>query len=145
MLTPDFLFSLANPAALLGWALLVLAPRWRVTHAVVHSGALPLGLAAAYAVLIGSHYLGPQAGRGGFDSLAHVAALFDDPWALLAGWVHYLCFDLTVGAWEARDARRRSLPHWLLVPCLLLTFLFGPVGLLLYHGIRRAYPQPALT
>ena len=64
MLTPDFLFSLANPVALLGWALLVLAPRWRGTRAVVLSGALPLLLAAAYAVLIAAHYAGAARRRG---------------------------------------------------------------------------------
>lgn len=138
MLTPDFLFSLANPLALLAWALLVLAPRWRVTRTLVLSGAWSLGLAAAYAVLIGAHYLGAHGGEGGFSSLAQVAALFRDPWALLAGWLHYLCFDLFTGAWEVRDAQRRGVPHWALVPALLLTFLFGPVGLLVYFGVRRA-------
>ena len=143
MLTPDFLFTLANPVALLGWALLLLAPRWRGTRAVVLSGALPLLLAAAYAGLIAAHYLGPHGSEGGFQSLDDVAALFRDRWALLAGWVHYLCFDLFTGAWEARDAQRRGVPHLLLVPCLLLTFLFGPVGLLLYFGVRSRYPAPA--
>jgi hypothetical protein len=136
---PDQLFSIANTVALLGWALMVLAPRWRVTQAVVLSGALPLVLAVAYALLIGSHYLGPHASEGGFNSLAEVATLFRDPWGLLAGWVHYLCFDMSIGIWESLDTRRRGLPHLLLVPCLLLTFLFGPVGLLLYSLVRRFY------
>ncbi|MFD1470635.1 ABA4-like family protein [Hymenobacter caeli] len=139
MPTPDFLFSLANPAALLGWALLVLAPRWRGTRALVLSGALPLGLAVAYTGLIAAHYLGPHGGEGGFGSLAQVAALFRDPWALLAGWVHYLCFDLAVGAWEVRDAQRRGVPHGALAPCLALTFMLGPLGLLLYCGVRRFF------
>jgi hypothetical protein len=52
-ITPDLLFSLANALALVGWALLVLAPRWRFTERLVLSGAWPLGLAALYAVLIG--------------------------------------------------------------------------------------------
>ncbi|QNH63473.1 ABA4-like family protein [Hymenobacter sediminicola] len=143
LLTPDFLFSLANPVAMLGWALLVLAPRWSFTRRLVLSGALPLVLAAAYALLIGSHYLGPHASEGGFSSLQQVAALFRSPWALLAGWVHYLCFDLGMGIWESLDARRRGVPHLLLVPCLLLTFLFGPVGLLLYALVRRFYPRAA--
>jgi len=137
--TPDFLFSLANPVAMLGWALLVLAPHWMGTRRVVLSGALPLVLAVAYALLIGSHYLGPHASEGGFSSLQEVAALFRSPWALLAGWVHYLCFDLSIGIWESLDARRRGVPHLLLVPCLLLTFLFGPAGLLLYAVGRRFY------
>ena len=144
MLTPDFLFSLANPLALLGWALLVLAPRWRLTKLLVLSGAWSLGLALAYAALITTHYLGGHGAEGGFGSLAQVAALFQDPWALLAGWVHYLCFDLFVGAWEARDAQRRGVPHAALVPALGLTFLFGPVGLLVYFGVRRFFGQKSL-
>ncbi|TGD79839.1 ABA4-like family protein [Hymenobacter wooponensis] len=139
LLAPDPLFSLANTVALLGWALLVVAPRWRFTQATVLSGALPLVLAVAYALLIGSHYLGPHASEGGFNSLAEVAALFRDSWGLLAGWVHYLCFDMSIGIWESLDARRRGVPHLLLVPCLVLTFLFGPVGLLLYSLLRRFY------
>jgi hypothetical protein len=117
-INPDHLFALANPLAMLGWVLLVLAPRWRFTQALVLSGAWSLGLAVA------------------FGSLAQVAALFQDPWALLAGWVHYLCFDLFVGAWEVRDAQQRGLPHGAVVPALVLTFLFGPVGLLVYFGVR---------
>jgi hypothetical protein len=141
MLTPDFLFTLANPLAMLGWALLVLAPRWRITNRLVLSGAWSAGLAAAYAILITAHYLGPHGGAGGFGSLGQVAALFQDPWALLAGWVHYLSFDLFVGAWEARDAQRRGVPHGALVPALGLTFLIGPVGLLVYFGVRRFFGQ----
>ena len=144
MLTPDLLFSVANSVAMVGWALLVLAPRWRGTRAVVLSGALPLLLAAAYVALIGYQTVAHPAPGAGFGSLAEVAALFRQPWALLAGWVHYLCFDLAVGAWETRDAHRRGVPHWALVPCLLATFMLGPLGLLLYSGVRRFFrPAPA--
>ncbi|QJX45510.1 DUF4281 domain-containing protein [Hymenobacter taeanensis] len=139
LLAPDSLFSVANTVALLGWGLLLVAPRWRATRRLVLSGALPLLLAVAYALLISSHYLGPHSSEGGFNSLAEVAALFQDPWGLLAGWVHYLCFDMSIGIWESLDARRRGVPHLLLVPCLLLTFLFGPVGLLLYSLLRHFY------
>jgi hypothetical protein len=145
MLTPDFLFTLANALALPAWALLGLAPRWRFTKLLVLSGAWPAALAVAYAVLITTHYLGAHGGEGGFASLGQVAALFANPWALLAGWVHYLCFDLFVGAWEARDAQQRGVPHWALVPALGLTFLFGPVGLLVYFGMRRVFGKELLA
>ncbi len=58
--------------------------------------------------------------------------LFTDRWLVLAGWVHYLAFDLFIGSWQVRDARRNRVPFVLVVPCLVLTFLFGPIGLLLY-------------
>ena len=73
---------------------------------------------------------------GGSGSLAEVSRLFENPYLLLAGWVHYLAFDLFIGAWEVRDARRLGIPHLLVVPCLGLTFILGPVGLLLYLGLR---------
>ena len=63
-------------------------------------------------------------------------SLFANPWLLLAGWVHYLAFDLFIGAWQVRDAKRTGLSHLLVVPCLVLTFLFGPIGLLLYLALR---------
>ncbi len=56
--------------------------------------------------------------------------------AVVAGWIHYLVFDLFVGAWEVRDARRRGVNHLAVVPCLLLTLLLGPIGLMLYLAIR---------
>ncbi len=75
--------------------------------------------------------------RGGFSSLHGVAELFSNPWLLLAGWVHYLAFDLFVGTWEVRDSLERGVPRLLVVPCLLLTFMLGPVGFLTYHVTRR--------
>ena len=65
-------------------------------------------------------------------------ALFTSPFAVLAGWVHYLAFELFVGAWEVRDARRRNVPHLLVVPCLALTLMLGPAGLMSYLMLRFA-------
>jgi hypothetical protein len=67
-----------------------------------------------------------------------VAALFENHWLLLAGWVHYLAFDLFIGSWEVRDAAKNGIAHWMVIPCLVLTFLFGPIGLLLYFLLRVA-------
>ena len=50
---------------------------------------------------------------------------------------------MAVGAWESRDAQRRGVPHLLLLPCLVATFMLGPLGLLLYAAVRRRYPRPA--
>ena len=72
-----------------------------------------------------------------------VAALFANPWLLLAGWIHYLAFDLLVGTWEARDARERGVHHLALVPCLFLTFMFGPAGWLTYLGVRMLSARTA--
>lgn len=131
---PEALFSLASTAVLPGWLLLAFLPRWRHTARLVCAVVIPGLLAVLYAAVIATRWGGAE---GGFSSLADVQKLFADPWLLLAGWVHYLVFDLFIGAWEVRDAQRLRIPHLVVVPCLVLTFLFGPVGLLLY-GIVRA-------
>jgi hypothetical protein len=61
---------------------------------------------------------------------------FSVPHIVVAGWIHYLIFDLFVGAWETRDAQRRGIPHVLVLPCLIATWMIGPVGLLLYVLLR---------
>ncbi len=122
------LFRLSGAVVLPCWLLLLVAPRWRVTQ-LLATFVAPLIIAGVYVALLVSHKPLPGAG---FNSLAQVSVLFRSPYALLAGWVHYLAFDLFTGAWEARDAKRIGISPWLMAPCLLLTFLFGPAGLALY-------------
>lgn len=140
-MTVHSLFEILNFTALAGWLALVLFPsrRWAST---VLPFALPALLGAVYTVLLAVSLPGSE---GSFSSLAGVQAFFADPRALLAGWVHYLAFDLFIGGWEVRDARGRGIPHLLVVPALVLTFLAGPVGLLLYLAIRRFVPARAVA
>ena len=129
---PQTLFSASGKLAMGGWALLVFAPRWRWSQRIA-SVVIPLTLAIVYLVLIVLYF---AKSSGGFGTLAQVTQLFQNPWLLLAGWIHYLAFDLFLGAWQARRAQRFGIPHLLVVPCLLLTFLFGPIGFLVFWAIR---------
>ena len=135
-MTLDQIFFAANGAALLGWLLLIFAPRWQFTRIVVLSGAMSLLLAALYLGLFALH---AGEGEGGFGSLPEVVELFRRPEMVLIGWVHYLSFDLFVGAWEVRNARERGVPHLIVIPCLVGTFMLGPVGLLAYFAARALF------
>jgi ascorbate-specific PTS system EIIC-type component UlaA len=127
------IFSIANMIALLAWLFLLVAPRWTMTRKVILSGAIPLLLSTAYLVLIVLFF---GKAEGGFDSLANVMKLFTNEWAALAGWIHYLAFDLLVGTWEVKDSQARGISHWFVIPGLILTFLLGPIGFLLYIVLR---------
>ena len=129
----ETIFSIVNSFSLAGWLLLIFGPRWRWTARLVHAGVIPGLLAIAYTVLIVSTFGDAE---GGFGSLAELMKLFRSDWSVLTGWIHYLAFDLFIGAWEARDSRAVGIPHWKVVPCLLLTFLLGPIGLLTYYLLR---------
>ncbi|NJM30730.1 MAG: DUF4281 domain-containing protein [Rhizobiales bacterium] len=138
------IFQVANFAALAGWIVLGLSvilrrERWRDRIA---GRAIPLALSALYLVLIAFFFARAE---GGFDSLGNVQKLFTYPWAALAGWVHYLAFDLFVGAWIARQSALEQLPRWPLAIILPLTFLFGPIGLIAFIASRQLLRRPSTT
>jgi hypothetical protein len=139
-MSPEQIFAVTNTIAVLSWLLLALLPRRRWVTEVVTGKAVPILFAALYVVIVATTFRGAE---GGFSTLDGVATLFSNPWLLLAGWLHYLAFDLLIGTWEARDARERGVPHLVLVPCLFLTLMFGPAGWLLYMGARGLKPPPA--
>ena len=133
-MSPEQVFALANGIALLSWLLLAVLPGRRWVTDIVTGRAVPAVFAVLYIAIVATTLSGAE---GSFSTLAGVASLFANPWILLAGWVHYLAFDLLIGTWEARDARERGVPHLLLIPCLFLTFMLGPAGWLLYMGVRE--------
>lgn len=135
-MTPDLAFTICNLGVLPAWLLLAFAPNWRYTDRLVHALWIPVLLGSVYLIAL---VVGPEPAEGaGFSSLAGVMLIFTSPISVLAGWVHYLAFDLFVGAWQVRDAKRRGLSHWLVVPCLLATLMFGPLGLTAYLILRMA-------
>lgn len=132
-MSPETIFSIASKLVLPGWLLLIVLPRWKWTARFITGLVLPLVLSAIYLTIVALHF---GRSEGGFGSLAEVSLLFRNPYNLLAGWIHYLAFDLFIGSWEVRDAQRLRIHHLLVVPCLIMTLLLGPVGLLLYFILR---------
>ena len=132
-MSPEQAFSILNLLAAAAWLPLLFLPRVRWAGRLVPV-LMPAILAVIYTLIVVSTLPWSE---GGFSSLAGVRALFGNPWILLAGWTHYLAFDLFVGGWEVRDAQHRGISHLVVVPVLVLTFLVGPAGLLLYLIVRR--------
>jgi hypothetical protein len=118
------------------WLLLIVAPTWSWTDRIVHSAFVPLALFAWIVVL---SVLSPAAAEGaGMGSFAAVRALVGSEQGTLAIWTLLMGWDLIAGAWLARDARRRGIHHAWVVVCLVLAFLYGIVGLVLYLLVRLA-------
>ena len=137
-MTYEILYTLISLSVMPAWLLLAVLPQSNITKTLVHSGLYPLGLGIFYIVTLSMTLVfGMGAEGGNFTSAAGVSTLFSHPLGILVGWSHYLVFDLFVGSWQARDARRRGVPHLALVPCLFFTLMLGPVGLVLYLIIRK--------
>ncbi|MEX0962468.1 MAG: ABA4-like family protein [Pseudohongiellaceae bacterium] len=134
-MSADLIFSVCNMAVIPGWLLLILLPKWKWTLGLITTGIIPFVLALVYAGLFVSR-LGSMPEAGGFASLPALMILFSDPYLLTVGWIHYLAFDLFVGSWELHDSQKLGISHWLVIPCLLFTFMLGPIGLGLYLLLR---------
>ena len=133
----ETIFSVCSTLAMLGWVGLVLLPSQRLVVEVLARMVIPGAIACIYIYLMTTNYGTAPAGAD-FGSLDGVAALFTVRGLLLAGWIHYLAFDLFVGSWEVSDARANGIHHLLVVPCLFVTFMAGPAGLLLYFLVKYA-------
>lgn len=142
-MAPDLIFKYANVLALAGWVVLIFLPRrWPVLFAVPQI-AVPAVIALAYSGLMLTNFFGAE---GGFSSIEDVRALFGSDALLTAGWIHYLAFDLFVGAWIARRADEAGVSRIIQAPILAATFMFGPLGLLLFfvtRGLTTIAVRPA--
>jgi hypothetical protein len=133
-MTPSDVFQLVGALALPMWVLLIFLPTWKVTRFLIDYKIIPIILSVVYAI-----YIGIALSAGGmmdFGSLKSVMQLFTVENAVLAGWIHYLAFDLLVGMWMVNQNKTLQIHPIIMTPCLLGTFLFGPVGFLIFMMIR---------
>lgn len=138
----ELIFQIGSNAALVGWLLLIFLPKKKWVQVFVPSIVVTL-LCIIYAYLFLTGF--SLADLGKFGTLIGVVELFRSPQLVLVGWIHYLAFDLLIGVYINSNASKYSINHWLCVPCLLLTFMAGPIGLLLYFLIRSIKTRKVLV
>jgi Domain of unknown function (DUF4281) len=136
----EMIYSACSTLAMIGWLALALAPLNR-GYTIPFARGAALILAVAYLAQL---FTITQDTGGDFFTLAGISTLFTAPGNVMLGWTHYLAFDLFIGSWEVEDSKARGIPHWLVIPCLGLTFMFGPIGLLAYFIIRTLWKQKAV-
>jgi len=133
-MSPDSVFQTCSTIAMVGWiVLLIISPFWSSFDKFLIGIIITL-FAIVYAWLIFQVFTPGDFEK--FSSLNGVMDLFTDKTAVTAGWVHYLAFDLLTGIWIKKNAQKYNIHHLILIPCLLLTFMVGPIGFLLYLLVR---------
>lgn len=138
----ELLYSAFTLAVSVFWLLMIAAPKWIWTDRVVHTVFLPMAL-GLWLIALGVSGPTPPEGAGMGSAEAVVLLVNGEHWVLTL-WTLVMGWDLLAGAWLARDARRRGIHHGWVAVCLVLTFVFGILGLLLYLSIRLAL-QRVLT
>lgn len=133
-MTPTEVFSLSGTIAMPMWLLMMILPKWKVTRFLIDYKVIPIALALIYAFyIIQSIRMG---GGLDFGSLASVMELFTTENAVLAGWVHFLAFDLIVGMWMLDQNKKLGIHQLIIAPCLFATFMLGPIGFLLFMIVK---------
>jgi hypothetical protein len=133
MIAPAQIFLAANSITMLCWVALAISlftPRWQLWIQRLTGYVVPGFFAVIYLVCIRRGFA--ETTGGGFGSIAEVRALFANDSALAAGWLHYAAFDLFVGTWIVRQGTRDRINRFLLLLCLPITALFGPIGFLMF-------------
>lgn len=135
-LDPNLIFTVCTYGVVPAWLLLIFLPNWKWTVNLVQYAWIPALLSLAYVLVFLTK---PERVEGaGMGSLDALVLLLNNPHSTLLAWLHFLAFDLFVGAWIVRDSTRLSLHPAIIAPCLLMTFVFGPMGFLLYVAVRFA-------
>jgi hypothetical protein len=125
----SIIFSLSNSFVIFGWILLLLFPNWKYTsNIVLYVVVLILALIYTAIILATIQHFDVSS----FSTLSNIKTLFQNDFALTAGWIHYLAFDLFVGHYIVNEAKKLSFARWQYTLCLPFTFIFGPIGLLMF-------------
>jgi hypothetical protein len=132
LISPATLFGLANLIVMPAWVLLIIMPGWRWTR-VAAAYATPALLAVVWALVMLARI---EPLGAGFGSIEEFMKMMLDPYLLVGMWLHCLMLDLFLGAWIVRDAQRLGVPHGYVIPCLIVAFVAGPVGLIAYFAVR---------
>eukprot|EP00435_Cladocopium_sp_Y103_P025453 s2378_g6.t1 len=127
------LFPVSN-VSLLTWGLLIFLPSWEYLKPAALVA--PVVNAVLYVATISFLLTHPDPASADLLSLDGIVTAFRNPDGVLAGWLHYCVFDPLVGLGEVLDSQQNKVPHFLVVPCLILTLLFGPMGFLSYLAVR---------
>ncbi len=138
MIDDSTLFQIANFWVVPGWILLWFFPSREWVPATIMYLIIGL-LAFLYAILLFTSDI--TIDPGAFSSLEGIKTMFADDRLLIAGWIHYLAFDLAAGLLVTRDSLKIGYNFWLRIFVLFLIFMMGPFGMLLYLLTRLFYTR----
>ena len=136
--TYENIYLIANLGVIPFWLLLIFLPHSQFTNFMTQSIIAPLLLAVGYAYLSYTIFL-EESILDGFElysGLDGLYSVFTNEALLLIFWLHFLSISLFTGAWIVRDSKKYLIPKIVGIPCLILTYFAGPIGLVIYWFMR---------
>ncbi len=132
----ETLFWITNLSTMPFWFLMIWLPHWDWTKKIVRTPliVLPVSLLYIFTTLpifgtLIDAFLNP--------SLAHLSNALSNPANALGTWQHLLAFDLVAGFWAYHDGYARNINRWLMTFSLIMIYMMGPLGFVIYFGVRK--------
>ena len=143
LLTFENIYLFANWGVVPFWFLLVFMPGHAITRFFCHSVLVPLLLTIAYIFVAQEIFLEGNILEGFklYLSLDSLNEVFMNETLRLVFWLHFLAISLFTGSWIARDCQRYMVPKILSIPCIVITYFAGPVGIVIYWFVRIFYAK----
>ena len=138
-LTIEMLYFWVNLGVLPLWFILIFFPRSQLCKYFVTSIFPIFILSGSYIFMLYKSYLNSYDFIGNFNlyfGINNLSDLFSDNSYLMIFWIHFISINLFAGGWIVRDSQKFSINKILLILPLLVTYLIGPLGLLIYWLIR---------
>ena len=137
--TIDMLYYWVNLGVLPFWLVLIFFPNSYVCRYFVTSIFPILILSGTYIFMLYKSYLNSYDFDKNFNlyfGVDNILELFSDKSFLMMFWIHFISINLFTGGWIVKDSQKFSINKIILIVPLLITYLVGPVGLLIYWLIR---------
>ncbi len=142
--TIETLFYWVNLGVLPFWLVLIFFPYSNLSRYFVTSIFPVLLLSGAYIFVLYKSYLNSYDFMNNFSlylSIDHLLNLFSNKLYLMIFWIHFISINLFTGGWIVKDSQKLNINKVLIIIPLVITYLIGPMGLLLYWLIRIFYAK----
>ena len=142
--TIETLYMWINLGVLPFWFILIVFPQSHLSRIFVTSVFPFFILSGVYIFILYKSYLIGYDFDGNFTlylGLSELSRLFEDHLYIMIFWTHFIAINLFIGGWIVKDSQRFSINKVLMALPLIVTYLIGPIGLLLYWIIRIFYAK----
>ena len=142
--TIETLYMWINLGVLPFWFILIVFPQSHLSRIFVTSIFPFFILSGVYIFILYKSYLIGYDFDGNFSlylGLSELSRLFEDHLYIMIFWTHFIAINLFIGGWIVKDSQKFSINKVLMAVPLIVTYLIGPIGLILYWIIRIFYAK----
>ena len=137
--TIEILYFWVNLGVFPFWLILIFFPSSNINKFFVTSILPILLLSGAYMFALYKSYLNTYDFISNFElylSISNLSNLFSNNLFLILFWIHFVSINLFIGGWIVRDSQKLLINKILVAFPLIITYLIGPLGILIYWLIR---------